>query len=181
MATSGGDDLAPARLSTTAPTGVSSGTAIPGQRHGKRRVLVLAGIAFALATALVLRPDPWTKELQAAARGATRLRLRTGGTCHRRPDTERVLVESTDSAEIDSIVRRLRVSAWRSWTRCMCCGDATIEIYRGDTCAVQLSVHHGKTIRWPDHWSADGVMTADSARFVVDWLSENGLDRHPQP
>src|SRR5687768_5241963 len=47
----------------------------------------------------------WARKLQTEVAGADRLRIRTGGTCHRRVEEEQTLAELADAVEIGRMVK----------------------------------------------------------------------------
>src|SRR5205085_7135372 len=65
----------------------------------------------------------WTKSLQVALADATRLRIRSGGTCHRDEARERTLFETKDSGEIKQFIAAIEIEEVRSGFHCMCCGE----------------------------------------------------------
>ena len=63
---------------------------------------------------------------QATAK-ATRLRIRSGGTCHRQLAKEKTLFELKDAAQIRDFVRQIGIVEAESGFECMCCGEPTFE------------------------------------------------------
>ena len=118
----------------------------------------------------------WTAPLHEALRGATRLRVRSGGTCHRMLDEEKTLLDLRNAEEITKVVQGIHIDPNDSGFHCMCCGNPTLEFYRKDTLTLSLGFHHGQSLRWPKgKWTGDGLLTKDSADFLIKWLSEHGV------
>ncbi|HXX93660.1 MAG TPA: hypothetical protein VEN81_08495, partial [Planctomycetota bacterium] len=103
----------------------------------------------------------WMSTLQEALASATRLRVRSGGTCHRRVSEEKTLIEIKDPKEVQAFVKSLVVDETQSDRHCMCCGDPSFEFYEGDKLVATLGFHHGSGLRWPGGWPADAAPTAE--------------------
>lgn len=116
----------------------------------------------------------WADALQSATRGATRLRVRTGGTCHTHPELEKTIAVVEDSAAVRDFLGHIEVLEKESGGACACCGSPTFEIYRGDVLVAALSFHHGKTLRWSEGWPGDAKLTSGSGRYLVEWLAAKG-------
>ncbi len=121
--------------------------------------------------------DSWTGSLRKAAQGTTRLRIRSGGTCHRQIDEEMTLVEITNRQDIERFLEIADIDRWRSGGVCLCCGNPTFEFYAGDRLLAMISFHHGKRLRWAEgRWNGDGQLTTRSRDSLLSWLSEHGVD-----
>jgi hypothetical protein len=59
---------------------------------------------------------------------------------------------------------------------CMCCGEPSIEFYRGERLVLTLGFHHGQSLRWVGGWPGDGALITDSARFLVKWLADHEVE-----
>ncbi len=116
----------------------------------------------------------WMGALRAVLSGLTRLRVRTGGTCHRDPGEERTLFETRDLALINELLAQVAINESHNEFECMCCGDPSFEFYRGEKLVASLGFHHGESIRWPGVWPGDGALTQKSALAVCQWLSKHG-------
>ena len=134
-------------------------------------VLAVLGAGWFLSEVVGLRRQ-WT--LHAVLGEADRIRVRTGGTCHRMPDAELTVFEETDPARIREVVAAIRLMPGPQ-SRCMCCGYPSIEFYRGDELITTIGYHHGRSIRWPDRWKWDVELTSDSARSLNQWLAEHNV------
>lgn len=119
----------------------------------------------------------WTDSLQKAVQETTRLRIRSGGTCHRQPERETTLAEITDATEINRFVHGIVINGWRSGGSCMCCGNPTFEFYAGDRLLAMVGYHHTERLRWADgKWTGDGRLTAASRNFLITWLAQHGVE-----
>jgi hypothetical protein len=123
--------------------------------------------------------DPWApteRTLAEVVAGADRIRVRTGGTCHRDRNPERTLFEETEPAKIESAIRTIRIDTMRSSSqRCRCCGDLSPEFYRGADPVATVSFHHGNTLRWRAGWHGDGRLSDESAAEFRAWLVAHGV------
>lgn len=120
--------------------------------------------------------DDWTATLHDALQGTTRLRVRSGGTCCRNTDVEKTLLDVQDRETIAELIHGIQINSGASGFYCMCCGDPTLEFYRGDTLVASVSIHHGRSLRWRNgDWNGDGLLTEESAEFLVDWLAGHGI------
>lgn len=118
----------------------------------------------------------WTTPLHEALQGATRLRVRSGGTCHRLPDEEKTLLDLRDQKQIAEFVQGIQISPYDSDFHCMCCGNPTLEFYRDEKLVVSLGFHHTLSLRWPDgKWAGDGFLTKNSDDFLIKWLADHGV------
>lgn len=112
--------------------------------------------------------------LQQALVGTTRVRLRTGGTCHRDTAKEKTLYETTTQAEADEFIARIAVESAEGVGGCMCCGSPTLEFYAGDRLAVTLGMQHGFALRWTERWPSDAQITEVSADYLANWMARHG-------
>ncbi len=118
----------------------------------------------------------WDKSLAQALREADRVRVRSGGTCHRIMDKEKVLFEEKDPAKVRQIVGSIAINEPKSGFQCMCCGDPSLEFYQKGTLLLTVGYHHGRSIRWPGVWPGDGLLTEASAKTLNGWLADHGID-----
>lgn len=117
----------------------------------------------------------WDQALKAALADVTRLRVRTHGTCCRTESREKTLFEEKDAAAIRKLVEILEIDEDNSGFHCMCCGDPTLEFYKDGKLVAMLGFHHGRSLRWPGGWPADGLMKGECAELLMDWLSARGV------
>ena len=107
---------------------------------------------------------------------ADRVRIRSGGTCHRHPEHETHLAEENDPRAVQSFLTQLSFDDTHSGFRCHCCGDPTIEFYSPRGLLAALGVHHGRSLRWEDgSWNGDSLLTSASARMCCEWLADHGV------
>jgi hypothetical protein len=116
----------------------------------------------------------WDAAFAAETRDADRLRVRSGGTCHRKVDKEQTLFEEKDLAAVRRLLATIAVDEPQSGFHCMCCGEPSIEIYRGATLLATLAVHHGRSLRWSG-WPGDAMLTDGCSDAVNAWLAANGV------
>jgi len=55
----------------------------------------------------------------------------------------------------------------------MCCGEPSIEFYQKDKLLLTLGYHHGRSLRWPEGWPGDALLTAPGADALRNWLVEH--------
>jgi hypothetical protein len=138
-------------------------------------MFVLTGVANAAAAGSP-PPSPWTRLLQTALTDVSRLRVRSGDTCHRNPAVEKVLVEMHEAAAIAGLIHQIAIDDRESGDECKCCGNPTLEFYRQEKLVASLSLHHGRILRWPGgRWRGDGQLTRESATFLTQWLAARGV------
>lgn len=118
----------------------------------------------------------WDEALRQAVAGATRLRVRSGGTCHRDRSEEKTLWELADAAKIRELAALIKIDEEGSGFHCSCCGDPSFEFYQGDRLIATLGFHHGRSFRWPDRWPGDGLLTRETQESLPRWLVKNGFD-----
>jgi hypothetical protein len=115
----------------------------------------------------------WDRALADALTGVDRVRVRTGGTCHRRPEAEKTLFEEKDAARVGALVGAIQVDEAGSGFHCGCCGEPSIEFYQGGTLLLTLGYHHDRSVRWVGGWPGDALLTARSAEHLKGWLAAN--------
>jgi tetratricopeptide (TPR) repeat protein len=119
----------------------------------------------------------WEKVLRDAVAGTTRIRVRSGGTCHRDPAHEKTYFEITDTGEIRAFLDRLRIDEAASGGSCLCCGEPTFEFYAGGRMLAMIGFHHGLTLRWRAAWPGDAVLTGSSGEALCLWLKDHRVKR----
>jgi hypothetical protein len=102
----------------------------------------------------------------------TRIRIRSGGLCHRRLSEEKTLAEVTDPCEIRDVVEHIRCD--NVIGRCRCCGGPSLELYRGFELLLTLSMHHGQSLT-SEYFGAGGFLLPESADYLCDWLVRKGI------
>jgi hypothetical protein len=155
-------------------------TTLPALRDLRLLSTPVASDADAMTAFQAAAPDcvvkhGWAQTLRHAVAGTTRLRVRTGGTCHRNPASEKTLFEITKTGMIDSLVRSLDIDEERSGFHCMCCGNPSLEFYKGDTLLATLGFHHGRSLRWSGGlWPGDSLISNENADLLCDLMADNG-------
>jgi hypothetical protein len=114
--------------------------------------------------------------LFAAIGGVDRIRVRSGGTCHRNQDAERTLAEVAGTKEVTALLDLVQFDDSKEMGCCMCCGSPTFELYAGATLVASLGFHHGVTLRWAGgRWPGDAHLTEASGDVLCAWLAERGI------
>jgi hypothetical protein len=146
------------------------------KRAGRLTIVLLIGCCSVYAVSRGIAQFRWTSSLRQAVQGTTRLRVRSGGTCHRNLSREETLADITDAAEIDRVVKGIAIDWPNSGRSCACCGSPTFEFYAGDKLLAMLGYHHGQNLRWAGGpWWGDGALTPASRTFLNSWLSRHGV------
>lgn len=130
---------------------------------------------FDTATRPSEQTGSWEADLHRALGSATRMRVRSGGTCHRDIDDEETLFQTTDQTLIGKVVTGIRLDEQESGFHCLCCGRPTFEFYKGDVLVAMIGFHHGSSLRWSEGWSADALLTEASAEFLLHFLADHGV------
>jgi hypothetical protein len=137
-------------------------------------IVVLAAIAVA---SMLHAKVEWKPSLDRALAGVDRVKVRTGGTCHRDPGNEKLLLDTSDASAIATLIGSIEINEAESGRACMCCGDPTIEFYRTGTLVVSLGVHHATALRWPEgKWPGDAMLPRESVEKINQWLKQQGVD-----
>jgi hypothetical protein len=118
----------------------------------------------------------WNESLQQVVASANRVRIRSGGTCHRNPDQEKTQFELNDAAAAQEFARRIEINEAESGFECQCCGEPTFEFYEGDRLLAMLGFHHGRSLRWPEIWPGDALLMSECAAQLPDWWAARGYD-----
>ena len=77
---------------------------------------------------------------------------------------------SDDPAEVSGLRRLL--AARPLGRHCMCIGSAAISLECG-AASVELTVHHGRSVRWPAAGSGDFEL--ERGRELAEWMAARGL------
>jgi hypothetical protein len=118
----------------------------------------------------------WSGKLTRHLLDVDRVRVRSGGTCHRDEASEETLCVEQDPVAVSELVRSFAVEEARSGGHCMCCGEPTIEFYRDENLVAAVGLHHGVSARWRE-WPGDAVLTNASRDRISDWLRGRGVER----
>lgn len=93
----------------------------------------------------------------------------------------KTLFELQDFDKINLLIRKLVIKKnfTRRGSHCLCNGSHYIDFFKGGELVVSLGLHHGFTVRGhKGPINGDENLTDDSAKFIVNWLAENGV---PEP
>ena len=131
--------------------------------------------AFQQANAKCQVRHRWGASMQVALKPATRLRIRSGGTCHRELEAEKTLFETKAANEIQQLLAGIQINEEKSGFHCMCCGNPSLEFYDGDQLIATLGFHHGMGLRWPGGWPGDAALTPQSVDFLIEWLANRNV------
>jgi hypothetical protein len=85
------------------------------------------------------------------------------------------LAEVTNPTEIAELVIAIQIEEPGGGFECMCCGDPTIEFYKGRRLKVMLGYHHSQSVRWP-RFGWDAMLTEGSQEKVLTWLDAHGVN-----
>jgi hypothetical protein len=118
----------------------------------------------------------WQVSLEARLTNIIRVRIRSGGTCHRELDDEKTLFETVRPDEIKQLISAIEVTESRSGAHCMCCGNPSLEFYDAQRLKLTLGFHHGRALRWPGGWPSDAGLSAASSELLVQWLAFHGVN-----
>lgn len=113
----------------------------------------------------------WKSVLKSELQSANKLRIRSGGTCHRRKAEEKDLYIETSATVVDSVISLIEINDKKSGEHCMCCGSMSFEFYADEALLVTLGFHHGKSFRWPGgSWPGDAELSARSSDDISKWV-----------
>lgn len=116
-----------------------------------------------------------TEKLKHVVQSADRVRVRSGGTCHRRIENEKTLFELSGAEAVTKFASWIEVDDDASGFECMCCGSPTFEFYKGETLVASVGFHHGQSLRWLDGWEGDSALTPTSSAKLCRLLKEHGV------
>jgi len=135
-----------------------------------------ARAAFLRANPGCTLTDRWELPLREALATCDRIRVRSGGTCHREERAEETLFEVRDAEEIRETIAGIAICNVPSSWGCMCCGWPTLEFYAGAKLLAMVGFHHGSTLRWPGGpWPGDAFLTNEGAERLKQWFAGHGV------
>ncbi len=106
----------------------------------------------------------------------TKMRVRTGGHCHRNPEKEILLLETVHHEGIENLLRCIAVAPkYVKISNCRCCGDLSFEFYRDESLIASISLHHGTHLRFQGETFGDQYLTAESKRLLTEWLKKESI------
>lgn len=135
--------------------------------------------AFAACNPHVRIRHRWIDCLREMAARTGHLTLRTGGTCHRNRDREKILYQTADREAITLLAAMIDIDEESSGQHCMCCGECVLEFRTSGELIASVGMHHGVGLRWSgadDPWPGDARMTAAASDALCAWLAEHGAD-----
>lgn len=155
---------------------------LPDGGFPELRKLVLFGTAVSADAVKSFRkqhPDcvvqyEWAAGLRDVISSADRFIVRTGGTCHRRYDKEKIIFETDNQDEIAGLISLITIDEKASNGVCMCCGAPTMEFYKNGKLIAMVGIQHGKALRWGG-WPADAMLTEESIKQFTEWLYVRGV------
>ena len=116
----------------------------------------------------------WTETLHEDLVGCDRLRVRSGGTCHRVPEEEKTLFELEGVDPVAEVTKLVQVDPRSGVDHCMCCGEPSLEFYRKGELVLTLGVHHGTSVRWDrGPWPGDAFLTKESGLALSQFLAKH--------
>ena len=131
-----------------------------------------AVIVIILAAALLLSLKNMKAPLETAVNGADRIELAPTW-----PLNEPAFFEIQGKATVEELIEAIDIAEWRSFSRCMCFGDAAIRFYKGDELLATLGYAHGESLKWPDGpWRGDAALTWNSQAKLRLWFRNQGYD-----
>ena len=152
---------------------------------GKRTHLILLKIPLLLTIGIILLVislgffggPTTTYQVRNKIISSSRLVIRTGGNCHREPERERVLFETTNADVIQEFSKKISLGFTEPGRGCMCCGEMTFDLYRDGDIYYSFSLHHRKSIRIKDSSYGDKELSFYSKRKMNAWLEEIGITK----
>jgi hypothetical protein len=118
-------------------------------------------------------PFPAQVDLADLFRTVTRVRVRAGGMWNGVAMSFPVVLESSDAGPNNLLGRCLAIDENpSSFTRCMCAGGPTLELFAGEEKTATIGIQHGRAIRW-DRWRLDACLR--DGRRLSRWLTAHGM------
>jgi hypothetical protein len=119
--------------------------------------------------------NSWVQLLRTRLASSDFLRVRSGGTCHRRPAKERTLAEIKDVKEVQAFLSEIELLEKESGFHCMCCGEPSLEFFKGSELLATIGFHHSQSLRWSEGWPGDAALAPKAAEWICRWLAKNGV------
>lgn len=109
--------------------------------------------------------------------GADRLRVRSGGTCHRVAVRETTLATIEGPEAIAAFVACLRFASPEFDDADLDCASTTFEVLRGETLVASLALHKGTLVRFDGGgWPGDARLSDDGADALVAFAAAHGVE-----
>ena len=87
----------------------------------------------------------------------------------------KTLFEVAKPDEIRQFAENLVFQKEQALGLCPCNGYPRVDWYQGKKRLATVSIQHGQAIRWKG-FQADAKLTSTSSRWLVQWLSDHGVD-----
>lgn len=143
-------------------------------RRGLRNRLLLTPFCITMAIFVGFTTlDNYTVKKHIKA--SDHLIVRSGGNCHRRPDREKVLFETTDMSVLEDLSKNITLTLGFVGIHCRCCGDMTFDLYQSAQLIYSFTLHHGRRIRIKDLSRNDKDLTSGSKKGLSKWLEKTGV------
>lgn len=113
----------------------------------------------------------WSAFFRHHLRNTDRVRVRSGGGCHRQRGEEKTIHEFTSAKEMQELLAATVIGTERRSSFCMCCGGPSMEFFSDGVLIDSISFQHGAKIRWSE-WFGDLPLANDS---LVRFLSSHGV------
>jgi hypothetical protein len=136
------------------------------------RVLPVSALLL-LSACHASNPNSLFEKYRLDLEGVTDVRVRSGGTCHRQIDEERVLAVETSPGSIRRLTDSLDLKVTLDIIRCRCCGNPTLEFLKGQELAFSVSIHHGVILRTEE--SGDVELSEGGVKQLRDGLAAHGV------
>ena len=120
----------------------------------------------------------WTyrgKFHEAIAKADRMVVLDAGFDCYGRNFKAKPLFEVSKPDEVREFAEHLEFKKGQTLATCPCNGYPRIDWYQGKQRLATVSVQHGQAIRWKG-FQADAKLTSTSSRWLVQWLTDHGVD-----
>jgi len=163
----------------------SKSCALTGETMSLKREIVIGLTILGLiiivsfsAKLLIVRsePDPRiTEPIAAYLNGTDRIQVRTGGTGSHPMLERKPLFDETDPKIISEVIRNIALSRLDKGM-CQCMGNPSFEFYKDDELIATISLHHGRSLRWPGVWKSDVKFTRQTKSFIRKWLEFKKVD-----
>ena len=101
--------------------------------------------------------------------------LDAGFDCYGRDSKAKPLFELSDPDGIREFAEHLDFKTGQTLATCPCNGYPRVDWYQGKQRLATVSVQHGQAIRWKG-FQADAKLTSSSSRWLVQWLTDHGVD-----
>lgn len=160
-----------------------------GSQFYKWKIITWIGVVFSYfvlincAVNVVFKPMIYEQRLKSVLTEVDHIKVMSGaivvknfGTSEAENVEDWLLFEETDKVEIQKVIDNIKIIPYGYGFSCMCGGHQKIQFYQGDQLVVEVTFHHGKSLRWLKHWPSDMSLTNDSVFYLKNWLSRNDVE-----